>query len=156
MVEERAVKLVIRVILLICIILPSSVFYIACRDLYPVEKLTREEVIDIVYEYGIPNLPDGTTPQENNIVSRTVNITSPEPILTWQAGYLGDGKWYIQGVIATQPENKHYMTIWILYANRSSGEFITPVPADGWIHDGVILDGISVDYVDATLVLTEF
>ena len=143
-------------ILTLCIILLLLVFFIACRELYPIDKLTREEVIDIVYEYGIPNLPDGTIPLENDKVSRTANIISPKPILTWQAGYLGDGKWFIQGVIATQPENKHYMTIWILYANRPSEQFDVPTPADGWVHDGVILEGIVVDNVDATLVLTEY
>lgn len=149
-------KLLKRLILVVCIILTSSAFFIACRELYPVDKLTREEVIDIVYEYGIPNLPNGTIPQENDKVSRIVNIISPKPILTWQAGYLGNGKWRIQGVIATQPENEHYMTIWILYGNTSCEQYDAPTPADGWVHDGVILKGIMVDYVDATLVLTEF
>jgi hypothetical protein len=155
-IEERVVKLIKKLILTLCIILPLSVFFIACRELYTVDKLTREEVIDIVYEYGIPSLPDGTSPLEIDKISGTVNIISPKPILTWQAGYLGDGKWCIQGVIATQPENKHYMTIWILYANRLSEQFDAPTPADGWVHDGVILEGIMVDSVDATLVLTEF
>jgi hypothetical protein len=150
------VKTAKRLILALCIILLTSLSFIGCRELYTVDKLTREEVIDIVYEYGIPSLPDGTAPLEGDNASQTVNINSPRPILTWQVGYLGDGKWCIQGVVATQPENKHYMTIWILYADRPGEQYDAPAPADGWVNDGVALDGIKVDHVDATLVLTEF
>ena len=149
-------NLVKKIILTFLIILLSSVLFSACRELYPIDKLTHEEVINIVYEYGIPNLPDGTIPLGNDQVSRTVKMVSPEPILKWQAGYLGDGKWRIQGVIATEPENKRYMTIWILYADRPSEQWEAPNPADGWVSDGIVLEGIIIDSVDAMLVLTEF
>ena len=59
----------------------------ACKEKYPEEKMTADQVINIVYVYGVPTFPLGE---------------SPRPSGQWGAVYQGESEWRIQGTVVAQ------------------------------------------------------
>ena len=78
-------KLKLALVTILIILLLIGIFS-ACKQQYPEEKMTADEVINIVLVYGVPNFP----------------IDGVQPTGQWAAVYEGEGKWRIQGTVAVQ------------------------------------------------------
>jgi len=69
-----------KVPIIILIILLSLGVFSACKPEYPEASMTTDQVINIVFVYGVPTFPYGT---------------APYPVGQWAAVYQGEDKWRI-------------------------------------------------------------
>jgi hypothetical protein len=84
--EKRTMCKLVQALVTILIILLSLGTITACKQQYPEEKMTTDEVINIVLVYGVPEFP----------------ISGAYQVGQWAAVYEGEGKWRIQGTLAVQ------------------------------------------------------